>query len=133
MYKEKQVSDFAKGLILENNIKIKDFIRNFKGGQGDKEDFGNLCLAIDCNKLGIPTEIQKKIDDFIEKALAPMVYEHDTVFSEARYIGTMIDGVQHIDSEEDAKKMCVAFIRVLLEIEKQWDDFVEEELKPYLV
>ena len=128
-----EINDFTKQLLMEDNKLIKSFIHNFKGGQGDEEDFGNLIFEIDCNRLGIPAEIQAKIDKFIEANLEPMVYEADTVFAKSHSAGRIVDGIQHLDTEEDAVKMIAGFYEVLTEIESKWDKFTEEGLKPYIV
>lgn len=127
------INNLSKSLIMENNKLIKGFIRNFSGGKDDEDDFAKLCHAIDCNKLGVPTELQTKIDDFIQCELAPMVYEPETAFTEAFSIGTVVDGVYHLATNEDGRKMCAAFLKVLLETEERWDKFAETELKPYLL
>lgn len=135
MYRETKcgINDFTKQLLMEDNKLIKSFIRNYEGGQGDEENFENLIFEINCNKLGIPTEIQAKINNFIEANLEPMVYEADTVFAKSRSAGRIVDGVQHIDTEEDTVKMIAGFYEVLTDVESKWDKFTEEELKPYIV
>lgn len=127
------MSYISQQVIMEDNKYIKSFIRNFKGGQGDEEDFVTLTNNLDDNRLAIPTELQVKIDDFVERELAPMVYEPDIVFAESNSAGTTIDGIQYIDTDEDAVKMMSGFLRILIEVEQKWDDFAELELKPYLV
>ena len=127
------ISNFSKQLIQEDNKCIKAFIRNLKGGQDDEDDFAKLTTVLDYNKLGIPTEIQEKIDEFVNCELAPMVFESHIVFAESHSVGTKINGVQHIDTDEDMFKMFSAFFNVLLEVEKKWDTFAEKELKPYLI
>lgn len=130
MYK---ISNFSKNLLMDDHKSIKSFITNFKGGDGDEDDFSKLLKIIECNKLGIPSEIQNKIDDFINKELAPMVYEHDVVFANAHSVGTIIDGVQHLDTDEEISNMIASFFEVLLEKEALWNSFAESELKPILL
>lgn len=131
--KRNEINDFTRQLLMEDNKLVKSFIRNFEGGQGDEENFENLIFEINCNKLGIPAEIQAKIDNFIDANLEPMVYESDTVFAKSRSAGRIVDGVQRIDTEEDTVKMITGFYEVLSDVESKWDKFTEEELKPYIV
>lgn len=128
-----EVSNFTKNLIMENNKLIKEFIRDFKGGEGDEDDFTKLTRALDLNKLGIPTELQNKIDSFVDTELSPMVYESDIVFEKSNSIGTTINGIQHLSNDDEVFKMIGAFFEVLIAIEDKWDKFAEKELKPYLV
>lgn len=120
--------------ILEDNKSIKSFIRNFKGGKGDEEDYGNLMQTINGNKLALPVQIQDKIEVFINENLEPMVFEHDSVFAESRSVGYLDDdGVQHVDDEKDVIHMLAAFYSKLFEIEEKWDSFAMEELHQYFM
>lgn len=129
-----KINDFVKGIILEDNKLIKAFIQNFKGGVGDEEDFGELLTQLDYNRLGLPTQIQDKIDQFVKEHLQPMVDDPDVVFADCNEIGyTDEDGCQHLESEEDAIRLSCTFYWTLHEIEKAWDEFAMEELHPYLM
>lgn len=129
----KEVSNFTKNLIMEDHKLIKEFIRDFKGGEGDEDDFAKLTRALDLNKLGIPTELQNKIDSFVDAELSPMVYEPDIVFEKANSVGTTVNGTQHLTNDDEALKIIGAFFEVLIAIEDKWDKFAEKELKPYLI
>ena len=128
------INDFAKGCLLEDNKAIKSFIKNFKGGEGDAEDYEALMQTVSSNRLAIPVQIQDKLDLFIHENLEPMVFEHNRVFAESRSVGYLDDdGIQHIDDEKDVVHMLAAFYSKLFEIEEKWDSFAMEELHPYFM
>lgn len=128
------INDFTKRCILEEHCSIRSFIINFKGGVGDEEDFGHLSDKIDDNRIGIPTEIQSKIDAFVTEYLEPMVYEDEIVFEKSRSAGYIDEnGCQHIDTEEDRIKFMAGYFEVLIETERKWMDFAMKELHPYLI
>lgn len=135
--KELVINDITKWLILENSKSIKSFIRNFKGGVGDEEDFAELTEKIDMNRLGIPDEIQLKFDTFIDCELSPMVYDVETEFPVHMSIienkEQNEEGAYVLDSEDELKEMLVEYFEVMFEKEKAWDAFAERELKPYIL
>lgn len=129
-----KVNNFIKYIILQDNKLIKAFIENFKGGRGDDEALGELHTQLDYNRLGMPTQIQDKIDLFVKEHLQPMVDEPDIVFADCNKIGYMDeDGNQHLETEEDAIRLSCTFYWTLHEIEEAWDEFAMEELHPYLM
>lgn len=129
-----EISNFIKERILEDSNNILNFIRNFKGGEGDEEDFAKLCECIDNNRIAIPVPVQEKIDSFVKEHLEPMVYEAETVFPivyEGGYIGK--DGIRHIDTEEEMIQMMSEYFEVIIEIKDKWSEFSMKELHPYLI
>lgn len=129
-----KVNNFIKYIILQDNKLIKSFIENVKGGEGDEEALGELLTQLDYNRLGLPTQIQDKIDQFVRDHLRPMVDEPDIVFADCAEIGYVAeDGHRHIDTEEDLLKLSCTFYWTLHEIEEAWDEFAMEELHPYLM
>lgn len=132
--KDFKINDFTKGCLLEDNKAIKSFIKNFKGGEGDEEDYEALVQTVSGNRLAIPAQIQEKMDLFIHENLEPMVFEHDSVFAESRSVGYLDDdGIQHVDDEKDVIHMLAAFYSKLFEIEEKWDSFAIEELHQYFM
>ena len=128
-----KVNETTRQLLMEDNKLIRKFIRDFKGGKGDEEDFSNLQFEIDCNRLGIPVTLQDKIDQFITDYLKPMVYEPDTVFTESCSVGRIVDGIRHIDTDEEVFTMLAEYFFVLHKTMETWDNFAMEELYQYIM
>lgn len=127
------ITNFSKYLIMMDNQYIKSFIHNFKGGKGDEEDFQELMFKIDSNRLGIPVQIQDKIDYFIYEYLEPMVYDKKHIFPKHETIGRIQNGVRHIDTQNELQELLDEYFEVLIETENSWDIFAMEELHPYLM
>lgn len=127
------IIDFTKKALLAENKLIKGFLQNFKGCYDVDEDFHKLLSEIDLYRIAIPVQVQDKIDYFITMNLEPLVFEPDVMFAESREIGEIIDGVQHMDTKEEAIRMLARFYMVLFEAERHWNEFAMEELHPLMM
>lgn len=127
------VNETTRQLLMEDNKLIKTFFREFECGEGDEEDFAKLSQEIDMNRLGIPNELQCKIDEFIDLEIEPMVYEFETQFPFYKSLKRNENGCIEFDTEKEFYQMLAKVFEVLIKKEKAWDKFAERELKPYIV
>ena len=95
-----------------------------------------MALEVEKYKIAIPSELYNKIDAFISKNLAPIVYDCKSTFSACTTdeIGFYNeDGSFVVRDDDGLKKMCCAFLGKLFDIEDALDKFAMEELQPWLL
>lgn len=129
-----RLTDFNKNAILRCYELMKDYLHDNQ--MEDEECFSRMFAEIEKQKIAIPRVTYKKICEFIDENLAPIVYEREKTYSECYNddIGFYNDeGEWEVRDEESMKKMCMAFIMKTMEIEQSLDNFVMEELHPLLV
>ena len=128
------LNEFSKKAIFKCYVLMKDYLHD---DEVESEScFGKMFQEIDKMKIAIPESIYKKITQFMDEWLAPIVYERETCFptfysDEVGFYNA--DGKWEIRDEDGMKKICKEFLLKLLETEDELDSFAMEELYPLLV
>ncbi len=128
------VTDITRNAIFSAYSLMKDFL--FQGAVEDEQCFCDMHYEVEKLKVLIPDCLFKEIDEFIDEKLAPMVYDHDTVFADCMTddIGCFDeDGSFHIHDEEAMTKFAMNFHKVIYEIGQELDEFAMKTMRPYLV
>ncbi|WP_414733851.1 hypothetical protein [Acetobacterium carbinolicum] len=128
------MTDFNKNAILHCYELMKDYLHDDE--IEDEECFSQMCAEVEKQKIAIPRGVYQKISQFIDERLAPIIYERKETFSECYRadIGFYNDeGKWEVKNEESMKKMCMAFIVRIFEIEQELDNFAMNDLHPLLV
>lgn len=111
------ISDYTKAAIGRSDRAIRYFIHNAEVRRVDERAYENLLFELDCNRIGIPTQIQDKLDLFVHDYLEPMVYDPDW-FSTPGII-----------TYEKLKKISEARHEVM----EAWNNLAMSELHPYFM
>ncbi len=128
------VSDVTRNAIFNAYCLMKDYL--YQGDVEDEECFCDMRYEVEKLKMLIPDCLFKEIDEFIDETLAPIVYDHDTVFADCMTddIGYFDeDGSFHIHDEETMTKFAMNFHKVIYEIGQELDEFAMKTMRPYLV
>lgn len=128
------MTDFNKNAIYDCYELMKNYLHDHE--MESEECFSQMWAEVEKYKIAIPEELYKKISDFIDENLAPIVYEYEETYKECHTedIGSFNEeGVFVIKDEEGTKKMMMAFMLKNIEIENKLDEFAREYLQPYLV
>lgn len=128
------LSELNKIAIFKCYTLMKDYLHDEAMEQ--EECFAQMYTMIEMQRVAIPDGVYEKIIIFIDKVLAPIIYERENTFAEcySEKIGfTNADGNWEVHNEDCAKKMCMAFIMKTMEIEEKLDKFAMDELHQYLV
>lgn len=128
------VTDFNKERIFHCYNVMKNYLQD--DDVESEECFNCMYDEIEKCKVAIPTAVFEKISNFIDEKLAPIVYESEKTFAECYTdeIGYYNDeNIWQTRDEEATRKMCMAFIVKLAEIEQELDNFAMNELSPVLV
>lgn len=128
-----EYSDFVKEQIMDCYSLMKDYIVS-----EDVQDENAYCeMRAEMGKkcIAIPSAIYKKIDDFANENLDPIIYDYENTFAEC-HTSDMghydEDGTFHIETEEQLYKQAGVFMNILMSIEDKLDDFAMRELYPIL-
>ena len=112
---------------------IMNFIIDFKGGEGDEEDFDYLMRTVNRDKIFLSSKIQKIIDGFIDERLSPLVFEPETVFVKEQTLGYVDeDGCRHIDDEREVITLIAEFMQVKMKTQDAWMSTVTHRILPLL-
>lgn len=128
------LSDITKNAIFKCYEAMKNYLHD---DEMESEDcFCKMYSEVEKYRIMMPTSFFDKISDFIDKNLAPIVYEPEKVYAdcytdEIGYFDKK--GTWVIKDEEGTKNMIMNFMVKNVEIEQQLDDFAMKELHPYLV
>lgn len=122
-----KTNEFTKKRIYMINCYMKDFIHNFKGGEGDEEDRAHLQDVVEKELFALPEGLAEKIRDFIKSEIDPLVDAPDISFPIAAAMN------RTANTDEEISRIFAEFFRVLFETEQSWDEFAARELKPLLV
>lgn len=128
------MTDFNKNAILHCYKLMKDYLHDDE--IEDEECFSQMFAEVEKQKIAIPRDVYQKICQFIDERLAPIVYEREKTFTECYRddIGFYnSEDVWEVSDEESMKKMCMAFIVRIFEIEQELDNFAMSELHPLLI
>lgn len=128
-----KLSDFNKQAIYKMYELMKDYLHD---EYDNEETFNNMWSEVQKLQLIVPDEVYKKVSDFIDNSLAPIVYEQEKVFSNCftDEIGYYTEeGSWKIRDEEAFKKMALNINIKIIEIEESLDSFAMKELRPYLM
>lgn len=104
----------------------------------NEEEFISMCNSIELLRLRIPDTLYDQIQMFIKTYLMPMVYDHETVFQEehSEEYGAWGENGSFIIKEPckyHFMKMLEIHFRILREIEKKFDEFAMEHMRPYIL
>lgn len=128
-----KLNDFSKRAVW----KCYKLMKNYLHDEVESEScFAAMFQEIDKLKIAIPEVIYKRITQFMDDNLAPIVYEPEETFSacysdEVGFYNT--EGRWEIRDEEGMKKLCKEFMLKLMETEDELDEFAMKELYPLLV
>lgn len=128
-----KISDFNKQAIYKMYELMKDYLHD---EYDNEETFNNMWSEVQKLQLIVPDEVYKKVSDFIDNTLAPIVYEQEKVFSNCftDEIGYYTEeGSWKIRDEEAFKKMALNINIKIIEIEESLDTFAMKELRPYIL
>lgn len=128
------ISDFNKKLIYDCYKEMKDYLHSDDVESEDRfcEMYNNISKC----EIAVPAELFKKIDQFVDDNLAPIVYDRKETFKSCytEDIGSFNeDGVFCTRDEESTHKLCMNFMLVLFNIEQKVEDFAKTDLSPYLL
>lgn len=126
-------SDFVKKNIFECYSLMKNYLHS-----DDIEEEETYCIMrfeLEKKRISIPKHIFKKISDFADEYLDPIIYDYDNLFKEcyASDIGYYENDVFHIYTEEGTMKHIGRFFNKIIEIENKLDDFAMNELYYILI
>lgn len=128
------LTDVNKNAIFRCYEIMKDYLHD--DDMESEECFNHMWSELEKYKILIPKELYKKISDFNDEVLAPIVYDSRTTYANCytEEIGFINEeGIWEIRSEEAAKQFCMNFMLKNIEIEEQLDAFAMKELQPFLV
>jgi hypothetical protein len=132
--KNQKINNHSKDSIKHVHNIVKDYFKAFATSDEHQEEiYYEFLQRLEREEISIPAPIYNTIETFVKSTLEPMVEDYDTVFHKANSIGTLKDGVRHLNNEIEAKTALGEFWLAIIEIEKKWDDFAMKELHPYLI
>lgn len=131
--KKTSYSDFVKKNISECYSLMKDYLHS--EDIQEEEVYCIMRFELEKKRISIPKHIFKKISNFADEYLDPIVYDYDNLFKECYTsdIGHYKDNVFQIDTEDGTMKHISRFFNKIIEIEKKLDDFAMKELYPILI
>lgn len=124
------INSHSKGLIMQDNRLIKKYLYEFKG---DEEELCDLKIKINMNRIGIPIQIQREIDQFIEDVLEPMIKEYDKVLEHYYNSASINDSGRKSYTESEKLEFAILVSEIISKVENQWDKFAMKKLYPYLI
>lgn len=129
-----RLSDFNKAAIFKCYERMKEYLHD--EDVENENCFYQMYAAIEIQRIAMPDTVYEKIRAFMDDVLAPVIYEREKTFSEcySEEIGYFNEeGNWEVKNEECGRKMCMAFLMKILEIEQKLDEFAMKELRPYLI
>lgn len=128
-----QYSDITKQNIQKCFSIIKNYLESWE--VEDESRYAEMTVAIDRLKVAIPKDIFDKIMDFIKCEIAPLVYEHDTIFSSMYKEEYGHYDENHVFVIKDGKlnKVLEEYLKIVMDVEKRFDEFSTKELSPILL
>lgn len=123
-------NDFTKQLIKECSDEMLSFIRNYTEGKENKKALNDLEFKINCNSIGMPTEVYEEFSRFMLDNLYPMTYELEKSFSKIYSLG-YVDrkNIKNVDAATQ-KTTKVNFLKLVME--EKWLRLARKEIRPYL-
>ena len=128
------LTDFNKSAILRCYKYIKQYLHN--DDIENEECFAAMLSSVESEKIAIPNNIFNKFDIFIDKYIAPIIYENEIVFKNCYTddIGYYDEkGMWVLKNKECTLKFCSRFLEAIFEIEKSLDEFAMKEIHLYLI
>lgn len=99
----------------------------------ESEDcFCQMVAEVRKQKIAIPSDLYRQIEEFIDTNIAPFVYEYsgpEYTEDEARYE----NGTLHLLTEEATHKAMAHFLDTLCEMTDKTEEFGLKVLQPYLL
>lgn len=127
------LTEFSKNAVWECYKLMKDYLHDDE--VESQKCFSKMFEEIDKLKIAIPKEVYRKIEQFMDDKLAPIVFEPKETFRGCYSddIGFYNDkGQWEIRDDEGMKNLCRTFMLKLMDIEDELDAFAMEELHPLL-
>lgn len=128
---QKTYSDFVKMHILECYNIMKNYLSS--DDVEFEEAYVAMCTELSKHEMAVPPEIYKKIEDFCETHLAPIIYDPETVFADVYAAAEMTDNGLVCHTEEQTMAVMSNFLSAILEIEDELKKFGQNELQIILI
>ena len=128
-----KISEVTRQAILSCYISMREYLRSDE--VESEERFIEMEYEVQKLKIAIPQFVFGEIEGFIDKELAPIIYDKKTVFASCYTddIGTFDDdGRFRTTSEEGTYKRMTRFTETLFNIEKKLEEFGENNLRQYV-
>lgn len=134
MKKSMVLSDVNKTAIFNTYCFMKDYLHNDE--LESEECLAYMWHQVEKQKILIPPSLYNKIDEFIKKWLAPIVYENSVVYADCytEDLGFFDEEGVFVTHDEDAAKILMKnYLLKTISIEQELDMFAEKELQPFLI
>ena len=128
-----QITDFTTRCVYDCYVLMKKCV-DFEHIE-DSEFVLSTFKQIGQYKIALPPELNKHIEQFLEKTLHPIIDDNEffSAITKPEYGTYNEKGHFEINSERSLELMVCEMLKICIELERKVDSFAEQYLAPYLL
>lgn len=125
-------SDFTKKNIMKCFNRMLKCVE--RRNLGNEEVYLKMCIAIQKRQVALPKDIYKKMNDFVEQNLKPIVYDRDywKVLDKEEWGSYDENGEFQLKNKEAGAEQCKMYEKMVYTIQDKVTEFGMKELYPVL-